>query len=162
VPPEQRRQIIQQLIDELVETLQRTIESGEVLSDELQGMIAQELQWLVSELESTGPTGGTPQPPPQIGQGNYPSSNINGFNYNPQTRELLIQFHGPYPQAAGPIYSYRGVPPHLYDVIYRGAVGPRTSGKNKYHRWQRGVTPSHGASVDALIKRGNYPYQRIA
>ena len=99
---------------------------------------------------------------PEVPAGPYPSSNVNGFNYNPDTGELLVQFHGPYPKAEGPIYKYGGVPKFIYDVFAKGAVGPKTSGSNRYHTWIKGVTPSLGGSLNALIKAGGFQYQKLS
>jgi hypothetical protein len=92
----------------------------------------------------------------------FPSSNVNGFMYNPDTEELQVQFHGPYPDAAGSIYSYKNVPKYIYDVFSRGGVGPKTSGKNSYHAWNRGVTPSLGGSLNALLKAGGFSFEKLS
>ena len=98
----------------------------------------------------------------QVPTAPYPSSNIFGFNYNPEDKKLMIKFMGKDIADGGPVYSYDGVPPYMFDIIKRGAVAPKTSGKNKYHEWYKGKTPSHGASVYALIKQGGFPYQQVA
>lgn len=99
---------------------------------------------------------------PEVPGGQYPSSNVEGFKYDPENNRLFIQFHGPYPQAKGPIYSYEDVPEFIYKVLERGAVGPKTSGRNRYHEWKKGITPSYGAVVNALVKAGGYPYKRLS
>lgn len=104
----------------------------------------------------------TPAEEMKLTPGAFPSSNINAFRFDPEKKQLLIQFHGPYPKAAGPVYSYTDVPEFLFKVLERGAVGPKTSGQNQYHRWIKGVTPSLGAAVNALIKAGGFAYNRIA
>lgn len=103
-----------------------------------------------------------PEKPKQLPSAEFPSSNINGFLYDPDTQKLLVQFHGPYPKAAGSIYSYDGVPKYLFDILSAGGVGPKTSGQNRYHRWIKGVTPSLGGSVNAILKAGGFPYQRLS
>ncbi|MEN6512261.1 MAG: KTSC domain-containing protein [Chloroherpetonaceae bacterium] len=140
-----------ELITELVQAIQLVIDSGEVLSDDIQGMLAQTLLQLLNRMDSTG-----------IPEGSFPSSNVNGFQYDPKNQELLVQFHGPYPQAAGPVYRYAGVPQYIFNIISRGQIGPLTSGRNRYHAWHRGITPSLGAAVNALLKAGNYQYERIS
>ena len=90
------------------------------------------------------------------------SSNVEGFKFDPKNKKLYIQFHGPYPQAKGPQYVYDDVPDFIYAILERGAVGPKTSGKNKYHEWIKGVTPSYGAVVNALIKAGGFNYRKVA
>jgi len=105
------------------------------------------------------------QPPPQLPPlepGPFPSSNINSFKYNPENEKLFVKFHGKDNADSGPVYGYEGVPPYIYDVFRRGAVGPKTSGRNKYHTWVKGVTPSLGASMYALIKQGGFQYQRLS
>lgn len=115
-----------------------------------------------SGVEGLSPQGAEPLEPSNMTPGGFPSSNINGFKYDPQSKQLLVQYHGPYPQAAGPIYRYTNVPQNTFDVVSRGQVGPRTSGQNRYHKWQRNISPSLGASVNALIKEGGYKYQRVS
>jgi hypothetical protein len=104
------------------------------------------------------PTGG---PVPSLDQAPFPSSNISRFKYDPESQNLIIQFLDKYPNANGPVYSYGGIPPYIFDVLRRGAVGPTTSGKNKWHAWNKNVLPSLGAAVNHLIKAGGFPYQRI-
>lgn len=91
----------------------------------------------------------------------FPSSNINSFNYDPNSETLKVKFQDKYPATNGPVYQYSGVPSYIVDVFKRGAVGPKTSGKNAWHEWKKGVTPSHGAAMAALIKQGGFPYQKI-
>jgi len=157
-------QALRQLLQTIMTTYQQVVDSGEVLPDEIQNALAQYINTLVSLIESSsGAEGLAPTTSvPQVPQGNFPSSNVNGFKYNPDNGEMFVQFHGPYPQSAGPVYSYSGVPQYIFDIISRGAVGPKTSGKNKYHSWFRGVTPSLGASVNALLKAGGFSYRKVA
>lgn len=110
--------------------------------------------------QETGPI--SPTQTPELPTGEYPSSNVEGFKYDQKNGRLFIQFHGPYPQSKGPIYSYEGVPEFIYKVLERGAVGPKTSGRNQYHQWKKGITPSYGAAVNALIKAGGYPYKKLS
>jgi hypothetical protein len=100
--------------------------------------------------------------PSNIPSSPYPSSNINGFQYDPQSGKLLVKFMGKDTADSGPTYSYEGVPEYIFDIFRRGAVGPKTTGKNKYHAWFKGKTPSHGAAMAALIKAGGFPYQRLS
>jgi hypothetical protein len=99
---------------------------------------------------------------PELEQAPHESSNINAFRYDPQSGKLFVKFQGKYPKQNGPVYSYDGIPKNIYDVFRRGAVAPKTSGKNAWHTWKEGVTPSHGAAMYALIKQGGYPYQRLS
>lgn len=105
---------------------------------------------------------GLPQPPPKLPPAPYPSSNINSFKYDPDNEQLYVKFHGKDTADSGPVYSYEGVPEYIFDIFRRGAVGPKTTGSNKYHAWYKGVTPSLGAAMYALIKKGEFPYTKIA
>lgn len=126
-------------------------------------IILEEMIGVLNQLQQEqAPTAPLEQAQTPIKPGPYPSSNVNGFHYDPQTKELKVQFHGPYPQAEGSIYSYKNVPEYIYDIFSRGAVGPKTSGQNRYHKWIKGVTPSLGGSLNALLKAGKFPYQRLS
>ncbi len=160
-------------MNELIEIAQMLLDyaanNSSTLNDESQKFLAQLMEQVFEliELESgsvegLAPQGAAPLEPTNMSPGAFPSSNINGFKYDPKSQQLLVQFHGPYPQAAGPIYRYNGVPQNTFDVVSRGAVGPRTSGQNRYHKWQRNIAPSLGASVYALIREGGFPFQRVS
>lgn len=90
-----------------------------------------------------------------------PSSNVEGFAYDPKTNKLMVRFLGDYPNRNGPIYAYEGVSPVIFDLLRKGAVPARTDGQNRWGKWWRGKTPSLGASLFTLIKNGGYPYQRL-
>lgn len=151
-----------QVLELLQSLLQQAASLDAELTDEEKSRVLQIFQGAI-ELVQQSQAPGVPFPGiPQVPGGEYPSSNVNGLKYDPKSGQLLVQFHGPYPQAEGPIYSYKDVPPYVYDIIARGAVGPKTSGKNRYHEWIRGVTPSLGASVNALLKAGNFSYTRLS
>jgi hypothetical protein len=107
----------------------------------------------------TPPTGG---PVPPLDRAPHESSNINAFKYDPKSQQLYIKFMGKDSADSGPVYRYNDVPQNIFEVILRGGVAPLTSGQNRHHRWIRGVTPSHGASVSALIKKGGYSFQRMS
>lgn len=158
-------QELEQLLKELVQGIQQVIQSGEILSDEFQGQLAKTLGLLVDridQLQSQDPVQGLqPQSVPELQQGGFPSSNVNSFKYDPRNQNLFVKFHGKDSAESGPIYSYEKVPEYIFDIFRRGGVAPKTSGKNKYHQWFEGVTPSLGASMNALIKGGGYAYQRL-
>lgn len=153
---------LQQQLDELLAVLQRVLESGEVLSDEFMGVIAENIQYLVNRIGQVraGETGEVPETP-AVEPGPFPSSNIFGFKYDPDKQELLVQFQDQYPGTDGPQYLYQGVPPGIVEIFGRGAIAPKTSGENEWHRWEEGVTPSLGASMIALISSRDYPYERV-
>ena len=115
---------------------------------------------LVSPIQPPAPSTG--EPAPETDRAPHESSNINGFKYDPRSQKLYIKFMGKDTADSGPVYKYSGVPQNIFDVILRGGVAPLTSGKNKYHTWHKGITPSHGASVSALIKKGGYEYTRLS
>ena len=84
------------------------------------------------------------------------SSNIYGFKYEPKTGHLLVRFQ------KGPIYSYEGVPPYIFNVFSRGAIPAKTKGSNEFGSWWVGKNPSLGAAFYELIRSGPYPYERVA
>lgn len=155
-------------MDDIINLLESLMQQATALVDELsEDEMAQVLQIfrdaveLIQEQESQAPI----EAPGQIGalpSSTHESSNVNGFKYDPESQELHVQFHGPYPNAAGPIYSYAGVPKYLFDIIEKGSVGPKTSGKNRYHAWVKGVTPSLGGTVNAILKAGGFKYEKIS
>jgi KTSC domain len=185
-------QRLENLLDQLIDGIERVLNSGEILSDEFQGLLAEQLGDLnnrIQELYQSEETGippiedieeeqaetanaiSPPEPPTPPGNGApipplepapHPSSNINAFRYEPENKKLYVKFQGKYPQENGPVYSYEGVPQNIFNVFSRGSVAPRTSGRNAWHTWKEGVTPSHGASMYALIREGGYPYQRLS
>ena len=152
-------------MDEVIDLLQRLMQQAAELADELSEEEMAEVLRVFTEavkfVEEGNAQALSPEAIPEIAASEHESSNVNGFFYDPDKQELLVQFHGPYPQAAGSIYSYQNVPPYLYDILSRGAVGPKTSGANRYHRWIKGVSPSLGGSVNAILKAGGFPYQKI-
>lgn len=90
------------------------------------------------------------------------SSNVYGFQYDPGSGTLKIKFQGNDGVGNGPVYRYRGVPPHIFKIMQAGAVPAKTSGNNKWGAWWKFKQPSLGAAVNALIVRGGFPYQRIS
>jgi len=168
-----RRQQLETLLDELLRGVQDVLMSGEILTDEFQGMIAQEIETLVNEIDQliaqeepavTPPLNPSLQESQQqpILDESYPSSNVNSFGYNPETQQLYVKFQGDYPQENGPVYAYEGVPQVIFDLFQKGAVPARTDGENDWGSWFKGKVPSLGASLFTLIKNGGYPYQKIS
>lgn len=158
---------IEELKNGMRAVLQMIASRNNALSPELKNMLMQAIEHVttrIKELRSQGDSVDSlaPQETPQLDPGPYPSSNINAFKYDPNSGKLLVKFHGKDTADSGPIYGYEGVPAFIFDVFKRGAVGPKTSGKNKYHQWYKGVTPSLGAAMNALIKNGGYQYQKLS
>jgi hypothetical protein len=183
-------QQIDDIKNALREMMQIIIQRGDPLSDELKLRIAQVMEHVAGRIQQlrqdqgtegtitedptvpsegispTSPTGEGQQPTggevPDLERAPHESSNINAFKYMPESKQLYIKFMGKDSADSGPVYSYQNVEKNIFDIIARGGVGPLTSGKNKYHEWHKGVTPSHGASVSALLKKGGYNYQRVS
>jgi len=156
-------QNLQELLDALLDQVGVALQSGRPLSDELQGLIAEQLEWLYSRIQELKQSEAPAIPPtPKLEPGPFPSSNVNSFKYDPKTQQLFVKFHGDDSADSGPIYQYQNVPLKIYDAFASGSIAPRTSGRNRYHQWIKGVTPSLGASLNALIKEGGYPYARVS
>lgn len=149
-------------LDEVLAILLDMLEKGEDIPDELFAEIADALEELEGVSEPQAPIAAQPQEAQEIPGAPHPSSNINGFRYDPASQKLLVKFMGKDVANAGPVYSYDKVPPYIFDILRRGAIAPKTSGSNKWHTWKEGVTPSHGAAMYALIKAGGFPYRKVA
>lgn len=188
--PEEELAALESIIDRILQGVQDALQNGETLNDEFQGILAeeltqttdriaqlyqtiqsnQELQQAEQEQAAVANEISPPEPPlqptgghiPPLEQAPHESSNINAFRYEPDSKKLYVKFQGKYPQQNGPVYSYEGVPSFIFDVLKRGSIAPKTSGSNAWHTWKEGVTPSHGAAMYALIKQGNFPYQRLS
>jgi hypothetical protein len=157
-------QELEAMLRDLLGIIQQVLESGETIDDEIQGAIAQTLELLMGKIETLREQGGQlpSGPTPQQIQPGGPSSNVEGFAYDPRTNKLLVRFLGDYPNKNGPIYGYDKVPPEIFDLLRKGAVPARTDGQNKWGKWFKGKVPSFGASVFTLIKNGGYNYRRMA
>lgn len=163
MPPIQEIQEIEAFLDQIVSILEMSIQSGEVIPDEVLGELAQifnEATQRINELESEQ-VPATPEGEPQLQQ-SMPSSNVESFGYDDKNQRLLVRFLGDYPNRNGPVYAYDGVPKVIFDVFRNGSIPARTDGKNKWGSWWKGKVPSLGASLYTLIKAQNYPYQRIS
>lgn len=157
-------------MNELVQYAQSIIafleQDGSRLNVESQRALGELLQNVLQVIQEVPPQGAESltqpiSPAPPLEPGPYPSSNVNAFKYDPRDGTLFVKFHGKESANSGPVYKYSGVPRNVYDVFSKGRVAPKTSGQNRYHRWIRGVTPSLGASLYALIRNGGFPYQRM-
>jgi hypothetical protein len=162
------------MMDEVIDLLQSLMQQAAELADELNeeemANVLQIFQDAIQLIQGQGGTSDMEEPPIEApepsgvnhGDTPYPSSNINQFRYDPKTGQLMVKFMGKDVANAGPTYSYEGVPPYIFDILRRGAVGPKTSGQNRWHRWRKGVTPSHGAAMSALIKAGGFKFTRLS
>lgn len=165
--PEMEIQLLETIIDEILAGIQELLTSGERLSDEFQGMIADELEATLQRIEQLRgeeqPNITPPSPPEKLRmESPFPSSNIHSFAYDPKKQKLFVRFQDRFPAQNGPVYSYDGVPQEIFRIFASGAVPPRTTGRNRWHAWYRGVSPSLGASMNALIKAHGYPYRRVS
>lgn len=158
-------QEINRLKLQLKQFMELVLGIGEEPPEEIQDLVLQVIQHIGGKIEALRSQQGqsdTNAEPSNLTPGPYPSSNINAFAYDPESGELKVKFQDKYPSQNGPIYSYSGVPSYIFDLFRRGAVAPRTSGRNQWHEWKKGVTPSLGASMYGLIRAGGYPYQRLS
>jgi hypothetical protein len=150
------------LFQELLSVIQSVMESGEVLSDEIQGELARTLELLSGRIEQLRNQSAPPIPPqgPDLTQA-MPSSNIEGFAYDKDNGRLLVRFLGKHPNRNGPIYGYEGVPANIFEIFRKGAIPAKTNGKNKWGEWWQGKYPSIGAAMYHVIRAGGYQYQRL-
>lgn len=162
-------QQIEEIKNAVQELLQAAAQEGENLSDEMQGILAKALEHAYNRITVLRQEQSQESPVDQLEpvlketpmQEAMPSSNINAFNYDYDNGNLLIKFQGDKGRGQGPVYSYQGVQPYIFDLFKRGAAIAKTSGKNKWGKWWKGKSPSIGAAMHAFIKGGNYPYQKI-
>ena len=165
--PEEEIQFLEGMIDELLSGIQDVLMSGEVLSDEFQGMLAEELGITLSRIDELRAQGSQEPSDPVEGLSPIrmdrpiPSSNVHSFGYDPKSKNLYVKFQGTYPEQNGPVYSYSGVPQAIFDMFRTGSIPAKTNGHNAWGEWWVGNSPSLGASLSALIKNGGYPYQRL-
>ncbi len=159
-PPKEVQQAIREFLEKSVAEIQ------ELRQQQQEGIELEKAEQEQAEVaEEVEPA--TPQQPalqgvvPPLMPAPYESSNINAFRYDPKNGKLFVKFQGKHPLQNGPVYSYEGVPKEIYEIFRKGAIAPKTSGKNAWHRWRKGVMPSHGASMNALLKGGGFPYQRV-
>lgn len=162
---EQRIEEIKNALREIVGLITA---SGKPMSEEVKQLLGQVMEHVanrIQELRAEESPSEEMQPPPispQTETANFPSSQIHAFKYDPKNKNLVVKFQDKYPGTNGPVYAYSGVPEYIFDVFRRGAVAPKTSGRNAWHKWKEGVTPSLGASMAALIKNGGFQYQRLS
>jgi hypothetical protein len=90
-----------------------------------------------------------------IPHGPLMSSNIYGFQYDPDSGKLRVRFN------EGGVYEYGSVPPDIYQAFEAGAIPAKTEGENQWGKWWRGKEPSAGSSFFELIKMGGFPYKKL-
>lgn len=157
---------LERLLDELLNAIQSVILSGEVLTDEFQGVLAKELTYLTDRIDAlrakeqvTLPQ--EPLPQDEITEA-MPSSNVSRFAYNPKKQELVVQFLGKYPNRNGDQYLYKGIPKEVFNIFRQGAVPARTRGRNRWGSWWIGKVPSIGAALYTLLRKGGFSYQKLS
>lgn len=167
-------QEINQIKEGIRELIRMISERNEPLSEEMKVYLAQVLEYSatrIRQLREEQQNSQEPQvyqeppnlPPEQnLIPGPFESSQVNSYRYDPNSKDLMIKFHGKDTADSGPTYQYSGVPEFIFKQFIAGKVPPMTSGENQYHRWIKGVTPSLGASLNRLIKSTGIPYQRVA
>lgn len=155
----------EQQINELKEALRDVMmiiaERGQPITPDLKALLVQVMEHVANRIQQLRGQEQLPIQTPKLDSAPYPSSNINAFKYDYDTGNLFVKFQGKDTADSGPTYSYQNVPKFIYEIFRKGGVAPKTSGKNKYHEWIKGVTPSLGAAMYHLI-RDNYPYQKVA
>jgi len=160
---------IEQLKNVLREIMQMVADRGEPLSPEIKQLLGQVIEHITNRIleirqQEIGQQEGNVEPPPQAPlkmQRGMPSAQVHSFDYDPENQDLYVRFQDRFPAQNGPVYKYAGVPEDVFSIFRRGAVPPRTTGSNKWHAWKKGVMPSLGAALNALIKGGGYDYQRV-
>ena len=156
-------QKIEDIKNSLRELMMLINERGQPLSEEMKLQLMKVMEHAADRISTLKQEEQVPPAAPEeLPLAPHESSQINGFQYDPESGKLQVQFHGKYPQAAGSVYEYDDVPAWVYDLFQRGAIAPKTSGSNRFHRWEKGKSPSHGASMNAAIKAGGFSYRKVA
>ncbi len=84
------------------------------------------------------------------------SSNVYGFLYDNKDRRLFVRFN------SGAIYAYDGVSPRAFNAFTKFSTPAKTTGSNEFGSWWVGKKPSTGATFYEHIRKGPYPYERVA
>src|SRR5271154_1592276 len=161
-PSREQQQAIglQEVMAEIISIVNETVAAGEKIDDATMSAVADVIEKITQRILQLRLT--VPVETPKLDEAPFPSSNVNSFKYDPQTKRLFVKFMGPKTANSGPTYRYEGVPEFIYEVFRRGAVGPKTTGKNQYHAWHKNVLPSLGAAMNWLVKAGGYPTSRVS
>ena len=154
--PEQQ---IEELKNALRLIMQMVADRGQPLSPELRGMLEQVIAHVGNRIQEI--RSATPPPAKLNMRRTHPSAQVHSFDYDPKNQNLYVKFQDKWPGQNGPVYAYNGVPPSIFSLLARGGVAPTTTGKNRWHAWKKGVTPSLGAVMQHVIKAQGFPYQRL-
>lgn len=155
---------INQLKNALREVVSLIIQRGQPLSEDLRVLLVQVFEHVAERIQQLRAQEEAPITPttPEVEPAPFESAQVRAFKYDPKSQDLYVKFQDKFPQTNGPVYRYSNVPKFIYDVFSRGAVGPKTTGRNAWHAWKKDVMPSLGAALNALIKAGGYQYQRLS
>src|SRR5271163_2645088 len=97
MPPEEELQALDNILDVILRGIQEALEAGEILSPELQMMLAEEIRAITSRIDQlqreNPPVPPAPPEEPPIEPG-MDSSNVNSFGYDPENQRLLVKFNG--------------------------------------------------------------------
>ena len=152
---------LESLLNELLSGIQEVMQSGEILTDQFQMVLAEELNYLTTRIDKLRASASVQTGTPEL-QEAMPSSNVSGFNYDDKTGKLYVQFLGKYPNRQGSVYEYDNVPKQIFELFRRGAIPARTKGSNRWGKWWEGKVPSIGASLYTLLAQSQYPYRRVS
>lgn len=171
MPPNEEISFLENVVEDIMQGMREMLMNGQRLSEELQNLIADQLESAISRIEQLEDEqrqnrfGGLEPPPPPPEKLKLsrpmPSSNVHSFGYDPANERLYVRFQGKWPDQNGPVYQYEGVPENIFTLFRTGAVPARTQGKNAWGEWWKGKVPSLGASLYTLIKNMGYPYQKL-
>jgi hypothetical protein len=153
---------INELKNALREVVALITARGGPLPEDLKVVLAQVMEFVARRIQELRQEGPTISEPPALEPSPFASSQVNSFKYDPESQDLYVKFQGDYPQENGPTYVYNKIPGFIYDLFQRGAVGPKTTGRNAWHAWKKDTLPSLGAALNSLIKAGGYSYRKIA
>lgn len=156
----------EQQIEELKNVLRLIVQlvatRGQPLNDDLKLMLGRAIEHVAERIQQLREEATPPSPPADLKMERpFPSAQVHSFDYDPKNQNLYVRFQDKYPNQNGPVYEYSGISPHIFELLRRGGVAPTTTGKNRWHAWKKGVTPSLGAVMNHVIKAGGYPYQRL-
>ena len=150
---------IEQLKEALRTILGMVSQRGQPINEDLRALLTQVVEHVgerIQEIRSAG----VPENKLRMARP-FPSAQVHSFDYDPRNQNLYVKFQDKWPGQNGPVYQYGNVPQSVFALLARGGVAPTTTGKNRWHAWKKGVTPSLGAVMAHVVKAGGYPYQRL-